>query len=69
MSEDNIRYPDPEKITVKKPQCTRCGNPIRLLPAKILEKIYGEQGDVKGLSKMCPKCRRKVIWEGCVPKI
>jgi hypothetical protein len=36
------------------------------LPPKLVEKIYGEEGDVKGLSKMCPKCRRKAAWEGIV---
>lgn len=67
MNKDN--HPYPENTSVRKPLCTRCGKPIRLLPIKFMAEIYGEESDVKGLSRMCPKCRRKVIWEGCVSKI
>jgi len=52
------------KTSVRKPQCTRCGKSIIPLSPKLLEKIYGKEGDVKGLNNMCPKCRRKVLWEG-----
>lgn len=56
-----------DKAPVKKlPQCTRCGKPIRPLPPKLVEKVYSKDSDPKGLSKMCPGCRRRAIWEGCV---
>lgn len=53
-----------EKTLVKKQPCICCGEPIVPLSPAMVEKIYGKDGDVKGLSKMCPKCRRKALWEG-----
>lgn len=67
MSKDTMSYP--EKDAAGKPQCIRCGKPIQPLARKYVEQIYGEGGDVKGLTKLCPKCRRKAAWEGCVLKI
>lgn len=64
LQEDKYNYS--EKTTVKKQQCTRCGEPIIPLAPILVEKLYGKEGDVKGLTKMCQKCRRKVLWEGGV---
>jgi uncharacterized protein with PIN domain len=47
-----------------KQPCIRCGKPITPLSPKVVEKLYGKEGDVKGLTKMCTKCRRKAAWEG-----
>ena len=52
-----------EKTLVRKQPCIRCGKPILPLSQKTAEKIYGREGDQKGLSRMCPKCRRKVLVE------
>lgn len=53
-----------EKTLVKKQLCICCGAPIIPLPKKMLELIYGQGGDLKGLSRMCPQCRRKALWKG-----
>ena len=53
-----------EKTHITKGQCTRCGAPLIPLSPQFVEKIYGEEGDVKGLTQLCPKCRREVAWEG-----
>ena len=50
-------------------KCFSCGEPILTLSEKMIEKIYGKDGDEKCLSKMCPKCRRKALWEGVVFKL
>lgn len=64
LQEDKYTYS--EKTFVKKQRCTRCGEPIIPLVPVLVEKLYGQDGDVKGLTKMCQKCRRKVLWEGGV---
>ena len=66
LQEDKYHYA--ERTFVMKQKCTRCGEPIIPLSPSTVEKIYGKEGDVKGLSKMCPQCRRKVLWEGGVIK-
>jgi hypothetical protein len=38
-----------------------------LIP-KLTELVYGKQGDLKGLSTMCEKCRRKAAWKDGVFK-
>ena len=43
--------------------CTCCGKRILPLSPVMVEKIYGKAGDSKGLSKMCPQCRRKLLWK------
>ncbi len=60
------KYDYCEKSRLEKNKCERCGEPIMPLAPKMLEKIYGKEGDIKGLSKLCPKCRRKAIWEDTV---
>lgn len=55
-------------VQTMKQKCIRCGEPIIPLSPAMVEKIYGKDGDVRGLSKMCPKCRKKVLWEGVVSK-
>ena len=57
------------RVQTMKQKCVRCGEPIMTLSEKMIEKIYGKDGDVKCLSKMCPKCRRKALWEGVVFKL
>ena len=52
-----------------KQKCIRCGEQFQALSPAMVEKIYGKDGDVKGLSKMCPQCRRKALWEGVVSKL
>lgn len=66
LQEDKYDYA--ERTFVMKQKCIRCGEPIIPLAPQTVEKIYGKEGDVRGLSKMCPKCRRKVLWEGGVIK-
>lgn len=66
LEEDKYNYA--ERSFVMKKQCIRCGEPIIPLSPKLMEKVYGKDGDVKGMSKLCPKCRRKVTWEGGVFK-
>ncbi|HEX3025638.1 MAG TPA: 4Fe-4S dicluster domain-containing protein [Clostridia bacterium] len=61
LQEDKYDYC--EKTIVKKQHCICCGEPIVTLSPMLIEKAYGKDGDVRGLSKMCPKCRRKVLWE------
>ncbi|NMD71678.1 4Fe-4S dicluster domain-containing protein [Bacillus sp. DNRA2] len=58
-----------ERTLIRKQQCTRCGEPLIPLSPKLVAMLYGEEGDVKGLTKMCEKCRKKTIWEGGVFKI
>ncbi len=65
LQEDKYNYI--EKTYVKKQPCVCCGEPIVPLSPAMVEKIYGTEGDTRGLSKMCPKCRRKVLWEGACP--
>jgi ferredoxin len=60
-----------ERTRVKKQPCIRCGVPIIPLSPKMAEKIYGKDGDVKNLMKMCPECRRKNVsnlWKDAVLK-
>ena len=57
------------RVQTVKEKCIRCGEPFQPLSPAMVEKIYGKDGDVKGLNKMCPKCRRKALWEGVVSKL
>ena len=66
LQEDKYNYC--ERTVVKMQKCIRCGEPIVPLTPKLIEKIYGKDGDVKDLTKMCQKCRRKGTWEGGVTK-
>lgn len=59
---------EPVKVPNKNRQCSQCGEPILPLPPMMVEKIYGKDGDVRGLRKMCPKCRKKVLWKGGVTR-
>lgn len=61
------KYSFVEKTVVKKQPCVCCGEPIIPLSPRFAELIYGREGDSKELSRMCPKCRRKVLWrEGII---
>lgn len=62
VQEDKYNYT--ERTLVKKQPCTRCGEPIIPFPTYLIEKLYGRDGDQKGLTKMCENCRRKAVWEG-----
>jgi formate hydrogenlyase subunit 6/NADH:ubiquinone oxidoreductase subunit I len=62
LQKDKYNYT--EKTFVRKQQCIRCGEPLIPLSPILVEKIYGKDGDAKGLTQMCPKCRRKFLWEG-----
>lgn len=62
------KYGYTERTLVKGHACTRCGEPFIPLAPVLVEKIYGKDGDPKGLTKMCVKCRRKATWEGGVVK-
>lgn len=64
LQEDKFNYC--ERTSVMKQKCTRCGEPIIPLSPAMIEKIYGKEGDKKGLSRMCQKCRRKALWENGV---
>lgn len=64
LQEDKYNYC--ERTLVKKQACTHCGKPFIPLSKVLAEKIYGKEGDVKGLTGMCEKCRRKATWEGGV---
>lgn len=66
LQEDKYNYS--ERTLIKKQQCTHCGEPFIALSPILVEKVYGKDGDVKGMTKMCEKCRRKVLWEGGVFK-
>jgi len=66
LEEDKYNYT--EKTSVRKQPCICCGEPIISLTPTLVEKIYGKEGDVKDLSKMCQKCRRKAIWKDGVFK-
>lgn len=61
-----VKYGYYERTLVKKHACNRCGEPFIPLAPVLVKKIYGKNGDPKGLTKMCDKCRRKVTWEGGV---
>ncbi|HEX2938124.1 MAG TPA: 4Fe-4S dicluster domain-containing protein [Ruminiclostridium sp.] len=61
MQKDKYNYS--EKTIIKKNCCIVCGEPFMQLPPKYLEKLYGKDGDEKGRSRMCPKCRKKAIWK------
>lgn len=63
------KYNYTERTLVRKQPCIRCGELIVPLSPILVEKLYGQEGDVKGLTKMCEKCRREVIWEGGVSKL
>lgn len=62
------KYDYVEKSFIKYVPCPCCGEPMIPLVPELAELIYGKQGDDKGLSKMCEKCRRKAIWKGEVFK-
>jgi len=57
------KYDYCEKTQIKKAVCEHCGEPIMPLTPAMIQKVYGEDGDAKGLSRLCPKCRRKALWE------
>ncbi len=62
LQEDKYNYS--ERTLIRKQECTRCGEHMVPLSPILVEKLYGKEGDVKGLTKMCEKCRRKALWEG-----
>lgn len=64
LQEDKFNYV--ERSFIQKQRCTRCGELFVPLSPILVEKLYGEEGDVKGLTQMCEKCRRKASWEGGV---
>lgn len=64
LEEDKFDYC--ERTRMEKKICTRCGKPFPALSPKMIEKIYGKDGDVKGLMNMCPECRKKAVWEEAV---
>jgi formate hydrogenlyase subunit 6/NADH:ubiquinone oxidoreductase subunit I len=55
-----------ERTLVNKQPCIQCGEPMVPLGTILVEKLYGKDGDAKGLTKMCEKCRRKATWESSV---
>lgn len=57
------KYDYCERTHIEKGCCERCGEPIMPMTPKMIEKVYGKEGDIKGLSKLCPKCRRIAAWE------
>lgn len=61
LQEDKYDYC--EKSFVNYQKCERCGSPIIPLTPELSQKVYGQDGDTKGMSKLCPKCRRKTLWE------
>lgn len=63
------KYDFIEKTVVKKQPCICCGEPILPLAPRFMELVYGKSGDTKGLSRMCPKCRRKSLWKDGVSKL
>ena len=62
------KYSYSEKTVVRKQRCISCGELFIPLSPVFMKKVYGETGDEKGRSKMCPKCRRKALWEDGVSK-
>lgn len=62
------KYTYTENSFIKYAQCSCCGKPIIPLVPKLTEMVYGENGDTKGVSKMCPECRKKDIWKSGVFK-
>lgn len=67
LQEDKYSYC--EKTLVRKQRCICCGEPIIPLSPTLVEKVYGKDGDEKGLSRMCRKCRRKALWKDGVFKL
>lgn len=67
LQQDKYNYV--ERSFVKYELCTCCGKPMIPLVPKFEEMIYGKHDDVKGLSKMCEKCRRKAIWKDGAYKV
>jgi uncharacterized protein with PIN domain len=63
MNEGVNHHFNSKRITARRQRCIRCGRPMVHLPRKLVEIIYGKDGDVKGLTKMCENCRRKATWE------
>lgn len=61
LQEDKFNYV--ERTYVKKLPCIRCGTPIIPIAPALAEKIYAGHWDVKELTKMCPECRRRAVWE------
>ncbi|WP_071394712.1 4Fe-4S binding protein [Bacillus tuaregi] len=60
------KYTYTERTWIPKQPCTCCGELFLPLSPILVKKLYGEDGDVKGLTKMCEKCRRKETWKGGV---
>ena len=63
------KYDYCEKTLVKKQRCACCGEYIIALPPILEKKIYGSDGDTKGLSGLCQKCRRKALWKDGVTEL
>lgn len=53
-----------ERSFIKYQSCSCCGKPFIPLVPKLKEMVYGSKEDIKGLAKMCEKCRRKATWKG-----
>jgi formate hydrogenlyase subunit 6/NADH:ubiquinone oxidoreductase subunit I len=62
------KYSFVERTFIKYVPCSCCGKPMVPLVPKITELAYGKDGDIKGLTKMCEKCRRKITWKDGVIK-
>lgn len=61
LQQDKYNYA--ERSFVKYEHCVCCGEKMIPLVPKLEEKIYGKDNDIKNLSRMCEKCRRKAIWK------
>jgi hypothetical protein len=35
---------------------------VPLVP-ELIEKVYGKEGDTKGITTMCEDCRKKITWK------
>lgn len=57
------KYSFVERSFIKYAPCSICGKPMVPLAPEIVEKVYGKEGDTKGLTKMCEECRRKITWK------
>jgi formate hydrogenlyase subunit 6/NADH:ubiquinone oxidoreductase subunit I len=57
------KYSFVEKSFIKYAYCSNCGKPMVPLVPEVIEKVYGKEGDTKGLTTMCEDCRKKIAWK------
>lgn len=64
LEEEKYNYA--EHSVIKYQHCIVCGRPMIPMVPSLAKKLYGDNEDTKGVTKMCEKCRKKAIWEGGV---